>query len=64
MTEISATIIDFTAYRMKRAAKLSNDTVSSITPYEAVASLCFFWSLLALIPFGSLDPHASKQEHS
>ncbi|MET4019773.1 hypothetical protein [Bradyrhizobium sp. S3.2.12] len=56
MTKTSATIIDFTAYRMKRAAaKLSSDTVDSIAPYEAVASFYFFWCLLALIPFASLD---------
>ncbi|PDT64343.1 hypothetical protein CO683_38650 [Bradyrhizobium ottawaense] len=64
MTETSATIIDFTTYRMKRAAKLSNGTASWLARYEAVASFCFFWSLLALIPFGSLDLPASEQEPS
>ncbi|WP_201266134.1 hypothetical protein [Bradyrhizobium japonicum] len=56
MTATSATIIDFTAYRMKRAAaKLSSDTVGSIAPYEAIASFYFLWCLLALIPSASLD---------
>ncbi|MET4121925.1 hypothetical protein ABIB85_008395 [Bradyrhizobium sp. JR1.5] len=56
MTETSATIIYFTAYRMQRAAaKLSSDTVGPIAHYEAVASFYFFWCLLAFIPFASLD---------
>ncbi|WP_439402548.1 hypothetical protein ACNJYA_08955 [Bradyrhizobium sp. DASA03068] len=64
--ENSATIIDFNAYRMKKgaAARPSPDAISSIAPYEVAAAICFFWSLLALIPFGTLDWPASEQEPS
>ncbi|WIW50229.1 hypothetical protein ML401_37940 (plasmid) [Bradyrhizobium sp. 62B] len=66
MAENSATIIDFNAYRMKKraAAKPSSGAVGSIAPYEVAAAFCFFWSLLALITFATLDQPASKQEPS
>ncbi|MBT1516756.1 MULTISPECIES: hypothetical protein [Bradyrhizobium] len=66
MTDTSATIIDFTAYRMNKraAAELSRDEVYSTAPYRAVASFYFFWPFLAWIPFGLLDLPASDQEPS
>ncbi|MCA6116745.1 hypothetical protein J6524_17845 [Bradyrhizobium sp. WSM 1738] len=66
MTETSATIIDFTAYRMNKraAADLSRDEIWLTAPYPAVASFYFFWPFLAWIPFGLLDPSVSEQETS
>lgn len=63
--ETSAKIIDFNAYRNRRAAvKLSHDEVVSTALYGTVASCYFFWPFLALIPFGLLHLAASEQDRS
>ncbi|WP_157644399.1 hypothetical protein [Bradyrhizobium sp. WSM2793] len=64
MTASSATIIDFSAYRLNKrtVAKLSRDTVCSAAPHGAIASYYFFWLFLAWTPFRLLCLPASKQE--
>ncbi|MDA9393115.1 hypothetical protein WN73_21640 [Bradyrhizobium sp. CCBAU 45394] len=66
VTQTSAIIIDFKAYKMnKRAsAKLSQDTACFISISETIESCCLFWLCLAWVPFGLLSPPVFKRDHT
>ncbi|WP_271610922.1 hypothetical protein [Bradyrhizobium sp. CCBAU 21360] len=66
MTEHSATIIDFRAYRMKKraAAQVPRDLVISTALCGGVLPFYFFWPFMAWIPLAFLDLPKAEQRSS
>ncbi|PJG53631.1 hypothetical protein CVM73_19400 [Bradyrhizobium forestalis] len=64
MTETSAKIIDFRAYRAGRLARSERlrDDVYSTAALDALAAACHLWTFLACHPFALLGAPAPKQE--
>lgn len=64
MTETSAKIIDFSAYRASRLARserLREDIYSTAT-LAALTAACHLWTFLVCHPFALLGAPAPKQE--
>ncbi|MDA9399930.1 hypothetical protein ACM42_01675 [Bradyrhizobium sp. CCBAU 25338] len=64
MTETSAKIIDFRAYRASRLARSERlrDDIYSTAPLAALTAACHLWTFLACHPFALLGAPAPKQE--
>ncbi|APO50713.1 hypothetical protein DXU04_17330 [Bradyrhizobium diazoefficiens] len=64
MTETSAKIIDFTAYRASRLARSERvrDDIYSTATLAALTAACHLWTFLACHPFALLGAQAPKEE--